>query len=85
MKGKVYINWKDQKIISNQKEYDDIFIYYILNTAAFLLYNYDENNRKDNFNNLKKSTKIDKRKTTLGKATAQYRQNICVSWENLLS
>ena len=24
MKGKVYINWKDHKIISNQKEYDEV-------------------------------------------------------------
>lgn len=29
MKGKVYINWKDQKIISDQETYDEIRRWYI--------------------------------------------------------
>lgn len=33
MKGKVYINWKDQKIISNQEMYDDIRRWYIEEAA----------------------------------------------------
>ena len=33
MKGKVYINWKDQKIISNQEMYDEIRRWYTQEAA----------------------------------------------------